>query len=102
MILVEIWNRIDDFGGAVRSSDRKLAEASRARPNVGSCWLLVDTAANREIVRRYPSILRARFTGSSRGWVAALTRGDAPPRMPGIAWVDVRSGRIRELRVPTD
>jgi transcriptional regulator with XRE-family HTH domain len=98
--LIEIWNRLDDLGRAVRSSDRKLAEVSRPGTVVGSCWLLVDTAANREIVRRYPSIIRARFAGSSHGWVAALTRGSTPPRRPGIAWIDVRSARIRELRLP--
>jgi len=100
--LIEIWNRLDDLGGAVRSSDRKLAEVSRSDAVVGSCWLLVDTAANREIVRRYPSIIRARFAGSSHGWVAALTLGSTPPGRPGIAWIDVRSPRIRELRLPAD
>ena len=100
IVLAEIWNRLDDLGGAVRSSDRKLAEVSRPGPVVGSCWLLVDTAANREIVRRYPSIIRARFAGSSHGWVAAMMRGATPPRRPGIAWIDVRSARLRELRLP--
>ena len=98
IVLIEIWNRLDDVGGAVRSSDRKLAEVSRPGTVVGSCWLLIDTAANREMVRRYPSIVRARFAGSSSGWVAALMRGTAMPRLPGIAWIDVRSSRLRELR----
>jgi transcriptional regulator with XRE-family HTH domain len=99
IVLIEIWNRLDDLGAAVRSSDRKIADVSRPGPAVGSCWLLVDTAANREIVRRYPSIVRARFAGSSNGWVAALTRGATPPQRPGIAWIDVRSARLRELRL---
>jgi transcriptional regulator with XRE-family HTH domain len=102
-ILVEIWNRLDDLGAAVRSSDRKLADARRALlsgATVASCWLFVDTAANREIVRRYPSLLRARFGGSSAGWVRALTTGSPPPTEPGIAWVDLRDGSLRELRLP--
>jgi transcriptional regulator with XRE-family HTH domain len=100
IVLVEIWNRLDDLGAAVRSSDRKLAEVSRRRVGaaIGSCWLLVDTAANREIVRRYPAIIRARFGGSSQAWVAALSAGTPAPIEPGIAWVDTRSRRLRELR----
>jgi len=97
--LIDIWNRLDDLGAAVRSSDRKIAEVSGLGQAVGSCWLLVDTAANREIIRRYPSIIRARFAGSSSGWVAALAGGSTPPERPGIAWIDVRSARIRELRL---
>jgi transcriptional regulator with XRE-family HTH domain len=98
-VLVEIWNRVDDLGAAARSSDRKLARAP-ARP--GSFWLLVDTAANHAIVRRFPAILRARFPGSSRGWIRAITTDALPPSEPGIAWIDLRSGRLRELRLWDD
>jgi transcriptional regulator with XRE-family HTH domain len=102
IVLIEIWNRIDDMGAAIRSSDRKLAEVARRQTSgdpIGSCWLLVDTAANREIVRRYPAIIRARFGGSSQAWVAALTTtATEPPTEPGIAWIDIRSRRLRELR----
>jgi transcriptional regulator with XRE-family HTH domain len=68
-VLVEIWNRVDDLGAATRSSDRKLAAAQRAHPRTLCVWLLVDTTANRRIVRRYPALLRARFPGSSAAWV---------------------------------
>jgi transcriptional regulator with XRE-family HTH domain len=103
LVLIEIWNRLDDFGAAVRSSDRKLAAVRGANPRriVGSCWLLVDAAANHEIVRRFPAILRTRFRGSSAGWIRAIDSGSMPPEAPGIAWIDVRSGRLRELRLPT-
>jgi hypothetical protein len=84
----------------VRSSDRKLADLAGSASRLASCWLLVDTAANREIVRRYPSILRARFSGSSSAWVRALVDGERPPSEPGLAWIDVRSGRLRPLRLP--
>ena len=102
IVLVEIWNRLDDLGAAFRSSDRKLAEVARrqiGKDAIGSCWLLVDTAANREIVRRYPAIIRARFGGSSQAWVAALSTAAAAPIDPGIAWIDIRSRRLRELRL---
>jgi len=74
IIVVEIWNRLDDLGGAARATTRKQAEAegpavlaARDGPayQVAVCWLLVDTAANRRLVARYPEILDSRFPGSS-------------------------------------
>ncbi len=103
MLLLEIWNRLDDLGAAVRSSDRKVADIVRRRGNseaVLSCWLLVDTAANRELVRQYPTILRARFSRSSVGLVNALSTGAAAPTRSGIAWIDIGARRLRELRHP--
>jgi len=35
----------------------------------------VDTAANRELVWRYPAVIKATFDGSSQAWVHALTSG---------------------------
>ncbi len=105
LFVIEIWNRLDDLGAAARSTARKVAEAAQlaethAKPDrVAWCWLLVDTAANREIVRRYPAVIGAMFAGSSQGWVRALSEGTAPPDRPGIAWVDLRSGRLSELRL---
>ena len=105
IVLVEIWNRLDDLGAAVRSSDRKRSDLGHRRASPGSvqsCWLLVDSSANHEIVRRYPAIMRARFGGSSKGWVDAFTTGAAVPGKPGIAWIDLRSGRFRPLRLPPE
>ena len=105
--LIEIWNRLDDLGRATRSTDRKVAEAAdlaafRDPPyRVSSCWLLVDTAANRSLVRTYPEILHARFPGSSLDWVRALTRGSAAPRLPGLCWIDPRAGRLTPVRYHT-
>jgi hypothetical protein len=108
LFLVEIWNRLDDLGAAARASDRKVVEASAyaalAGGDVGpyrvaACWLLVDTAANRRLIARYPEIVRTRFPGSSVRWAAALTNGTAPPAEPGVAWVAPRAGRIIPLRL---
>ena len=108
LILVKIWNRLDDVGAAARASDRKVVEASAyaalAGRDVGPyrvapCWLLVATASNRRLVGRYPEIVRTRFPGSSVRWAAALTNGTAPPAEPGVAWVDPRAGRIIPLRL---
>ena len=65
---------------------------------VALCWLLVDTAANRRLVARYPEILKSRFPGSSFGWARCLTDGSPPPDESGLAWVDPRSSRIVPLR----
>jgi transcriptional regulator with XRE-family HTH domain len=107
LIVAEIWNRLDDVGGAARTMSRKAAEATLLAAThdppdrVAMCWLLVDTAANREIVRRYPAVIRARFDGSSKAWVNAFTTAAAPPDRPGIVWIDPRQGRLRELRIPS-
>jgi hypothetical protein len=103
LILIEIWNRLTDLGAASRSTSRKVLEVEGAILRDGfrlaSCWLLVDNAANRAIVRRFPEIVRARFPGSSLGWVRALHERHEPPRGAGIAWIDPRSGTITELRL---
>ena len=97
LILVEIWNLTGDLGHASRSTTRKLAEAAELAGfrgyRVASCWLFVDNAANRALVRRFPEVLRAQFKGSSMAWVRCLTEGTAPPIEPGVAWIDPRSGR---------
>lgn len=106
-IVTEIWNRFDDLGAAVRATTRKVAEAEGLAVlaggdgppyRVASCWLLVDTVANRRLVARYPEILQSRFPGSSLGWVRCLVEGLPPPDEPGLTWIDPRSGRIVPLR----
>ena len=74
--------------------------AARTGPayRVAVCWLLVDTAANRRLVARYPEILQSRFPGSSLGWVRCLDEGSPPPEEAGIAWIDPQAGRIVPLR----
>ena len=77
--------------------------AARSGPayRVAMCWLLVDTAANRRLVARYPEILQSRVPGSSRGWARSKSEGFPPPDEEGIAWIDPRSGRIVPLRFRT-
>jgi transcriptional regulator with XRE-family HTH domain len=107
LLLVEIWNRLDDLGAAARSTSRKHAEveglavlAAGDAPayRVASCWLLVDTVANRRLTARYPEVFRARFRGSSLAWVRCLVDGASPPPEPGLAWIDTRTGRIMPVR----
>jgi transcriptional regulator with XRE-family HTH domain len=115
IIVVEIWNRLDDLGAAARTTTRKASEADGLAVlaagdgpsyRVATCWLFVDTAANRRLVARYPEILQSRFPGSSFGWARCLSEGRPPPGERGLAWIDPRSGRLVPLRhrrpPPTD
>ena len=106
--LFEIWNRFDDLGAATRTSDTKVADADvlarlaggDEQPyRVAAGWILVDSAANRRLVARYPAIVRARFPGSSAALVRALRDGTPFPLGPAIAWFDPRIGDIRPLRL---
>ncbi len=106
--IAEIWNRLGDIGSAARATSRKVVDAEsmavvaggdRGAYRVAVGWLLVDTAANRRLVSRYPAILRARFPGPSTGWVHALADGADPPTEPAIAWVDLHAGRLVPIRL---
>ena len=108
IVVVEIWNRLDDLGAAARASSRKVSEAeslavATARDGnpyrVALCWLLVDTSANRRLVGRYPEIMRSRFPGSSVAWARCIVDGAPPPHEPGCAWIDPRSDRVMPLRL---
>ncbi len=101
LLLVECWNTIGDLGAAARSTNRKLAEAEALaialggeRPHrVHGCWIVRSTRRNRELIGRYPEVFAARFPGSSRRWVQALTRGDEPPAEMGLVWCDLAGSR---------
>lgn len=105
LILVEIWNALADLGSAARTTARKVVEAEGLAEfrgyRVATCWLLLDTAANRGVVRRHPEVFRSMFPGSSALWARAIAEGTCPPAGAGVAWVDPRSGRITELRLPS-
>lgn len=107
LILAEIVNRAGDLGAAARSTDRKAAElegfavlagGDGGPYRVARGWLLVESAANRRLVARYPEFLRARCPGPSAPWARALSEGAAPPAEPAIAWISPRSGRIFPMR----
>jgi transcriptional regulator with XRE-family HTH domain len=102
LLVLEAWNGFGDLGAAARGSDRKVAEARRtagAAVEARHCWIVRDTAANRDIARRYPEILAARFPGSSTRWVKALEQGSRPPTEPGIVWFDASRRRLRPVRL---
>jgi transcriptional regulator with XRE-family HTH domain len=110
LILVECWNTFGDLGAAIRSTNRKLAEAADLalalggdRPHrVFGCWVVRNVPRNRNLVARYPELFASRFPGSSAFWVRAL--GGAlsattaprpePPRGLGLVWCDARATRL--------
>jgi transcriptional regulator with XRE-family HTH domain len=102
LVITECWNVFGDVGAAARSTNRKLAEADQLavaiggeRPyRVAGCWVVRAARRNRALLARYPEVFAARFTGSSAGWVAALTRGAEPPLEPGLVWCDVATTRL--------
>lgn len=102
LILIECCNTLLDLGAAVRSSDRKRAEAEAYAVAIGhgepfevrTCWVVRASAANRALVARSPHIFATKFPGSSRGWVEALTVGGRPPAQPGLVWSDVGASRL--------
>ncbi len=105
LIVVECWNTIADVGAAVRSSDRKRADAAilatrrwNEDAQIGLVWVVRATARNRSILSRYPQIFAARFPGSSRDWVRTLTAGGPLPNEPGLVWSDVGATRLSEWR----
>jgi len=108
--LVECWNTFSDLGAAVRSTNRKLAEAAELafavggeRPHrVAACWVVRDVERNRRLLARYPELFASRFPGSSALWVKALggsidaraTLRPDPSNELGLVWCDARATRL--------
>ena len=103
LIIQEVWNVIGDIGAGARSTNRKVAEAGALAVAIGgergpyavhAVWVVVASRRNRELVARYPEVFAARFPGSSRAWVTALTRTSPPPKEPGLVWCNVAGTRL--------
>ncbi len=106
LLRIECVNTFGDIGAAVRSSDRKGAEAEALAIAIGhdrpytvhSCWVVRATRRNRELLARYPQIFATRFPGSSLGWVRAFPDGATAPSEQGLVWCDVAATRVFEWR----
>jgi transcriptional regulator with XRE-family HTH domain len=101
MVLVECWNSIGDVGAAARSTSRKQADLEALaiarwgdEAQIGVVWVVRATARNRALIHRYPEVFAARFPGSSRAWLDALTAGARFPVEPGLVWSDVGAPRL--------
>jgi transcriptional regulator with XRE-family HTH domain len=107
VIDVECWNTFGDVGAGARSSDRKRAELAQlavatwgAGARAAVVWVVRDTAANRALIARFPEVFAARFTGSSREWVEALTSAGPIPERAGLVWCDRAATRLWAWRRP--
>ena len=104
LVLIECINTLGDFGAAVRSSVRKVAEArdfATARGGeyqVGLCWVVRDVRRNRALVGRYPEVFAAQFPGSSSRWLLAITTGETFPDQIGMIWCDAAGTRLFAAR----
>jgi transcriptional regulator with XRE-family HTH domain len=104
LIIVECWNRFGGIGASVRNTRRKLAKlqemavamgGARGPYLVAACWVVRDTARNRELLARYPETFAASFSGSSAAWVKALTEtGSAVPTDLGLVLSNTDATRI--------
>jgi hypothetical protein len=87
-------------------SSGKLGQAEQLAGTLGldgphrvrGCWVVRATTANRNLVRRYPTIFASRFPGSSLGWWRTLIAGDDPPAQPGLVWSDREASKLFPLR----
>ena len=106
LIQVECVNTFGSINASIRSADRKHAQVEahaiaiggEAPYTVHQLWVVRATRRNRAIVARYPELFAARFTGSSKAWIHALTKGTPPPLDLGLVWCDVAATRIFEWR----
>lgn len=110
--VIEVIDWLADLGAALRDWDRRLARveertiATRTRegdsstlvPRVSGCWVIRATKRNRALVSELRALFRARFTGSSRAWLAALETGSPMPVDPALLWINVKGDRIWPAR----
>jgi transcriptional regulator with XRE-family HTH domain len=105
VVVVEVWDWLDDIGEAVRATDAKAAQVARQiaaerRPGeaawwVTGLWVLRGTRRNRGLVDEFRAVFETRFPASRHAWLAALTRPDRPmPATPGLLWTDVRGRHV--------
>lgn len=102
LLVTECWNTIGDVGAAMRTSNRKRAEAEEVATarwgpmdhDVHLVWVVRATRRNRELIRRYPQVFSAACPGSSSAWVRALTTGAPPPRDAGLVWAAADGSRL--------
>ncbi len=108
--VAEIWDWLADVGAAVRDWSRRLDAVERyaiARmvgdeplPRVSGVWVLRATRRNRQLVNDHRAFFRARFPGSGRAWLAALTDpAREVPAQPALLWVSVAGDRLYGSRL---
>ncbi len=110
--LMEVIDWFDDVGAATRAWGRRLEAVERYAigrmlpgddqplPRASGCWLIRATQRNRALVGELHNFLRARFPGSGRAWLAALTNRATPmPSDPALLWVSLNGDRLFAARL---
>jgi transcriptional regulator with XRE-family HTH domain len=111
--IFDVRDWLDDVGAMVRDFARRLDALDRfatARmrgpdaplPRTGGCCVLRATQRNRRLVAEHRYFFRARFPGSGRTWLAALTTEVATskiPKQPALLWVTVNGERLFPARL---
>ena len=96
--VIEIVDLVSDVGGELRNLADKVAAVRRSAPPgavVSGLLLLRSTRRNRATVAAVRPLFDARFTGSSRQFLAALA--DPTIKLPdadALAWSSVDGSRI--------
>ena len=85
-------------GSSGRQNSSREHWASTARIACEAAWVVRATTANRNLLRRYPTIFASRFPGSSLAWWRTLIAGDDPPAQPGLVWSDREASKLFPLR----
>lgn len=108
--IVDVRDWLDDVGAIVRDFARRTDAVDRyavARmrndahlPRTGGCIVIRATRRNRAIIGEHRNFFRARFPGSGRAWLEALTRTDATlPVKPALVWITVNAERLFPARL---
>lgn len=108
--LMEVIDWFDDVGAPMRAWQRRLDAVERyaiARmsgdgplPQISGCWIIRATRRNRQLVGEHENTFRARFPGSGRAWLAALTHpAAAMPHESALLWVSVNGERLYPSRL---
>jgi len=106
LLIEEAWNSFGDLGAAIRSMNRKAAEAADLAATiddgpayrVATVWIVRPSTVNRRLLSRYPQIFGSAFPASSSAWVDSLTVGAPSPTQPGLVWLDPATGRLSAWR----
>jgi len=106
--LMEIIDWFADVGEPLRAWNSRLAAVERyaiARmqndvlPITSGCWIVRATQRNRRLVADHANLFQARFPGSGRAWLAALTNPTvAMPTRPSLLWINVKGDRLFPVR----